>query len=31
VLFEALANIKPNNVKNEYYLTDALQLIITWD
>jgi bifunctional UDP-N-acetylglucosamine pyrophosphorylase/glucosamine-1-phosphate N-acetyltransferase len=29
VLFEALANIKPNNVKNEYYLTDALQLIIT--
>jgi bifunctional UDP-N-acetylglucosamine pyrophosphorylase/glucosamine-1-phosphate N-acetyltransferase len=28
VLFDALANIKPNNVKNEYYLTDALQLII---
>ena len=29
VLFDALANIKPNNVKNEYYLTDALHLIIS--
>jgi len=28
VLFEALNKIKPNNVKNEYYLTDALRLII---
>jgi bifunctional UDP-N-acetylglucosamine pyrophosphorylase/glucosamine-1-phosphate N-acetyltransferase len=28
VLFAALANIKPNNVKNEYYLTDAIHLII---
>ncbi len=27
-MFEALANIKPNNVKHEYYLTDALHLII---
>jgi bifunctional UDP-N-acetylglucosamine pyrophosphorylase/glucosamine-1-phosphate N-acetyltransferase len=29
LLFSALANIKPNNVKNEYYLTDAIHLIIT--
>jgi bifunctional UDP-N-acetylglucosamine pyrophosphorylase/glucosamine-1-phosphate N-acetyltransferase len=28
MLFAALANIKPNNVKNEYYLTDAIHLII---
>ncbi|OQA00619.1 MAG: Bifunctional protein GlmU [Planctomycetes bacterium ADurb.Bin401] len=28
VLFEALSKITPNNVKNEYYLTDALRLII---
>lgn len=28
VLFEALAKVTPNNVKNEYYLTDALHLII---
>ncbi|HBG27372.1 MAG: hypothetical protein A2Y10_18900 [Planctomycetes bacterium GWF2_41_51] len=28
VLFEALDKITPNNVKNEYYLTDALRLII---
>jgi bifunctional UDP-N-acetylglucosamine pyrophosphorylase/glucosamine-1-phosphate N-acetyltransferase len=28
VLFEALSKVRPNNVKNEYYLTDALQLII---
>ena len=27
-LFEALANIKPDNVKGEYYLTDALALLI---
>ena len=27
-LFEALAKITPNNVKKEYYLTDALHLII---
>ncbi|MHB0946084.1 MAG: bifunctional UDP-N-acetylglucosamine diphosphorylase/glucosamine-1-phosphate N-acetyltransferase GlmU [Sedimentisphaerales bacterium] len=27
-LFEALSKITPNNVKNEYYLTDALHLII---
>jgi len=27
-LFAALANIKPNNAKNEYYLTDAIHLII---
>ena len=29
ILFEALLQIKPNNVKNEYYLTDALHLILT--
>jgi bifunctional UDP-N-acetylglucosamine pyrophosphorylase/glucosamine-1-phosphate N-acetyltransferase len=29
VLFSALANIKPNNAKNEYYVTDALSLIIS--
>ncbi|MEN6386592.1 MAG: NTP transferase domain-containing protein [Phycisphaerales bacterium] len=28
ILFEALNKITPNNVKNEYYLTDALHLII---
>jgi bifunctional UDP-N-acetylglucosamine pyrophosphorylase/glucosamine-1-phosphate N-acetyltransferase len=28
VLFRALANVKPDNVKGEYYLTDALALII---
>jgi bifunctional UDP-N-acetylglucosamine pyrophosphorylase/glucosamine-1-phosphate N-acetyltransferase len=29
VLFEALEQVKPNNVKNEFYLTDALSVIIT--
>ncbi|MBN1818026.1 MAG: bifunctional N-acetylglucosamine-1-phosphate uridyltransferase/glucosamine-1-phosphate acetyltransferase [Sedimentisphaerales bacterium] len=29
VLLEALDRITPNNVKNEYYLTDALRLSIT--
>jgi bifunctional UDP-N-acetylglucosamine pyrophosphorylase/glucosamine-1-phosphate N-acetyltransferase len=29
VLFEALGRVKPDNVKNEYYLTDALSLIIS--
>lgn len=28
ILFEALAQVKPDNVKGEYYLTDALSLII---
>ena len=28
ILFEALAKIEPNNVKNEYYLTDALSIIL---
>ena len=28
VLFETLEKVTPNNVKNEYYLTDALHLII---
>jgi bifunctional UDP-N-acetylglucosamine pyrophosphorylase/glucosamine-1-phosphate N-acetyltransferase len=28
VLFEALDQVKPDNVKGEYYLTDALHLII---
>jgi bifunctional UDP-N-acetylglucosamine pyrophosphorylase/glucosamine-1-phosphate N-acetyltransferase len=28
ILFEALDKIKPDNVKGEYYLTDAVQLII---
>jgi len=28
VLFRALENVKPNNVKGEYYLTDALSVII---
>ena len=28
VLFEALGQVKPDNVKGEYYLTDALALII---
>jgi bifunctional UDP-N-acetylglucosamine pyrophosphorylase / glucosamine-1-phosphate N-acetyltransferase len=28
VLFRALEQVKPNNVKKEYYLTDALSLII---
>ncbi len=28
ILFEALDEIKTNNVKNEYYLTDALHIII---
>jgi len=29
ILFEALENVKPDNVKGEYYLTDALSGIIT--
>jgi len=29
VLFEAAEKVKPDNVKKEYYLTDALSLIIT--
>lgn len=29
VLFEALQKVKPNNVKNEYYLTDAIAEIIS--
>jgi bifunctional UDP-N-acetylglucosamine pyrophosphorylase/glucosamine-1-phosphate N-acetyltransferase len=29
VLFRALAQVKPDNVKKEYYLTDALSVIIT--
>ena len=28
ILFEALAQVKPDNVKKEYYLTDVLSLII---
>ena len=28
ILFDALENVKPDNVKGEYYLTDALSLII---
>ena len=28
ILFEALDNIRPDNVKKEYYLTDALSLIL---
>ncbi len=28
LLFSALENIKPNNVKGEYYLTDALHILI---
>ena len=28
ILFEALDKVRPDNVKNEYYLTDALALII---
>jgi bifunctional UDP-N-acetylglucosamine pyrophosphorylase/glucosamine-1-phosphate N-acetyltransferase len=28
ILFDALAQVKPDNVKGEYYLTDALALII---
>jgi len=28
ILFEALEKVKPDNVKGEYYLTDALSLII---
>lgn len=28
ILFEALEKVKPDNVKKEYYLTDALSLII---
>ncbi len=28
ILFEALSQITPNNVKKEYYLTDALHLVI---
>ena len=28
VLFQALTQVKPNNVKQEYYLTDALSVII---
>ena len=27
-LFDALHNVRPNNVKNEYYLTDALHILI---
>ncbi len=27
-LFKALSQVKPNNVKNEYYLTDALSVLI---
>jgi len=29
ILFEAVEQIKPDNVKHEYYLTDALSLMIT--
>jgi bifunctional UDP-N-acetylglucosamine pyrophosphorylase/glucosamine-1-phosphate N-acetyltransferase len=29
LLFDSLEKIKPDNVKNEYYLTDALSLIIS--
>ena len=29
VLFETLEKVKPNNAQNEYYLTDALELMIT--
>ncbi|MHC4157976.1 MAG: bifunctional UDP-N-acetylglucosamine diphosphorylase/glucosamine-1-phosphate N-acetyltransferase GlmU [Planctomycetota bacterium] len=29
VLFEAAEKVKPDNVKKEYYLTDALSLVIT--
>lgn len=28
VLFEALAEVRPDNAKNEYYLTDAIAIII---
>lgn len=28
LLFEALSDVKPNNVKGEYYLTDALHILI---
>jgi bifunctional UDP-N-acetylglucosamine pyrophosphorylase/glucosamine-1-phosphate N-acetyltransferase len=28
LLFEALENVRPNNVKGEYYLTDALHILI---
>lgn len=28
LLFEALGDVKPNNVKGEYYLTDALHILI---
>lgn len=28
LLFEALDNVQPNNVKGEYYLTDALHILI---
>ena len=28
ILFEALAKVKPDNVKKEYYITDALSIII---
>ncbi len=28
VLFEALAEVRPDNVKGEYYLTDALAIIL---
>jgi bifunctional UDP-N-acetylglucosamine pyrophosphorylase/glucosamine-1-phosphate N-acetyltransferase len=28
ILFEAAAKVKPNNVKKEYYLTDAISIII---
>ena len=28
ILFEALDQVKPDNVKNEYYLTDAIEIIL---
>ena len=28
VLFEALAEVRPDNVKNEYYLTDVLSIVL---
>ena len=28
ILFEALSKVKPDNVKNEYYLTDGLSIIL---
>jgi bifunctional UDP-N-acetylglucosamine pyrophosphorylase/glucosamine-1-phosphate N-acetyltransferase len=29
VLFESLQQVKPNNVRNEYYLTDVLEVILS--